>query len=569
MPEETTETNPEKSTTLEDTEKYLQKVESISAKTGQSILEVQGTYDQTMLEVFDVSEVKAVQQVTQLAECAKNIPAALVTIAIKKGLTYLSSIPITGTALDIVQIITILQRIYKQYQTLMQLIEMLKDPETLLMMLANAKILEGQSLLDKIDEIKSKFPGVPGLDGVLNDLNALDLCNAELSLDSILGGAKKLPLTEIPKAVKSLRSEFKGVVTDNLDRLAKGDYNALLFKIREGTVKDDEYLEKLRKDGDTNALNQYNEMLTLVNVLAYSYHDDIKKTSDSTQYANLRTKYQQNVATELEKNGNNWNAEIVNDFKNRTNTIDACVTSDAETIGKFYNPTPQGESPKYPTTGNQNYGGLSKEAYDLMLFYEVGGGQSSYEKRYSKPNWPGGKSGVTIGIGYDIGMNKASTFISDWTGILSDSDVKRLAECAGITRSAARNKVLDVNDITISWEAAQAVFVKKTIPRYKRECLMAFPGADKLHPSAFGALCSMVFNRGPATTGENREEMGRIRAAIKGQTKVTDIYDYIADQIIASKRVWANTGQRGLLLRRDKEAALVRSAKGSSSNNVA
>jgi len=564
MPEEITETNPEKSTALEDTEKYLQKVEIISAKTGQSILEVQGTYSQTMLDVLDVSDVKAVQQVTQLANCAKNIPAALATIAIKKGISYLSSLPITGTALDIIQILEIIQRIQKQYETLMQLIEMLKDPETLLMMLANAKILEGQSLLDKIDDIKSKFPGVPGLDGVLKDLNALDLCNAELSLDSIFGGAKKLPLTEIPKAVKRLGN----VVTDNLDRLAKGDYNALLFKIREGTVKDEQYLEKLRAAGDKNALNQYNEMLTLVNVLAYSYHDDIKKTSDLTQLAALRTKYQQNVATELQKNGNNWNAEIVSDFKRRTSTIDTCITSDAESIGAFYNPTPQGESPKYPTTGNQDYGGLSKTSFDLIIYYEVGG-ESAYNSRYSKPVWPGGASGVTIGIGYDIGYNTAASLKADWSGIISDGDIARLASCAGIKGSAARNAVLDVNDITIPWEAAKAVFVKKTLPRFKTECIRAFPGSDKLHPDAFGSLVSLVFNRGASTSGKNREEMGRIRAALLGQTKVTNIYDYIADQFISMKRIWANTNLTGLLARREKEAALIRSAKSSSSNNIA
>jgi GH24 family phage-related lysozyme (muramidase) len=564
MPEETTETNPEKSTALEDTEKYLEKVEIISAKTGQSILEVQGTYDQTMLEVLDVSDMKAVQQVTQLANCAKNIPAALATIAIKKGIAYLSSLPITGTALDIAQILEIIQRIQKQYETLMQLIEMLKDPETLLMMLANAKILEGQSLLDKIDDIKSKFPGVPGLDGVLNDLNALDLCNAELSLDSIFGGAKKLPLTEIPKAVKRLGN----VVTDNLDRTAKGDYNALLFKIREGTVKDEQYLEKLRAAGDKNALNQYNEMLTLVNVLAYSYHDDVKKTSDLTQLTALRTKYQQNVATELQKNGNNWNAEIVSDFKRRTSTIDTCVTSDAESIGSFYNPTPQGESPKYPTTGNQDYCGLSKTSFDLIIYYEVGG-EAAYNNRYSKPTWPGGASGVTIGIGYDIGYNTAASLKADWSGIISDGDIDRLASCAGIKGSSARNAVLDVNDITIPWEAAKAVFVKKTLPRFKAECIRAFPGSDKLHPDAFGSLVSLVFNRGPSTSGKNREEMGRIRAALLGQTKVTDIYEYIADQLIAMKRIWANTNLTGLLKRREKEAELVRSAKSSSSNNVA
>lgn len=567
MPEETTESNPEKSTALEDTEKYLEKVEIISAKTGQSIEAVAGTYDQTMLSVLDVSEVKAVQQVTQLAECAKNIPAALVTIAIKKGLTYLSNLPITGTALDILQIIDILKRVYAQYQLLLKLIEMLKDPETLLMMLANAKILGGQSLLDKIDDIKSKFPGVPGLDGVLENLNELDLCNAELSLDSLLGGIKKLPLTEIPSAVVSLRSKYGGVVTDNLNRAPKGEYNALLFKIREGTVKDEEYLEKLRAAGDKNAINQYNEMLTLVNVLAYSYHDDIKKTPDPNQHAALRTKYQQNVATELQKNSG-WNTEIIADFKKRTSIIETCITTDAETIGAFYNPTPQGVSTPYPTTGNQDYGGLSKTSFDLIIYYEVGG-ESAYNSRYSKPVWPGGASGVTIGIGYDIGYNTPDSVKADWSGIISDADISRLSACAGIKGSAARNKVLDVNDITIPWEAAKAVFIKKTLPRFKSECIRAFPGSDKLHPDAFGALVSLVFNRGASTSGKNREEMARIRAALTGQTKVTNIYDYVADQIIAMKRIWANTNLTGLLKRRDKEAELVRSGKSSGSNNVA
>jgi len=564
MPEETIVSNPEKSTALDEGEKYLEKVEILSAATGQSIAAVAGTYDQTMLDVLDVSDLKPIQQVTALAECAKNIPAALVTIAIKKGLTYLNSIPITGTALDIVQIIDIIQRLMAQYNILMQLIELLKDPETLLMMLANAKLLEGKSLLDKIDEIKSRFPGVPGLDGVLSDLNALDLCNAEFSLESLLGGVKKLPLTEIPKAVQRLGN----VVTDNLQRAPKGEYNALLFKIREGTVKDETYLEKLRSGGDKNAINQYNEMLTLVNVLAYSYHDDVKKTSDRTQLSALRTKYQQNVTTELQKNGNVWSDDITNDFKRRTSTIDACITSDADSIGTFYNPTPQGESPKYSTTGNQDYGGLSKTSFDLIIYYEVGG-ESAYNKSYIKPTWPGGSSGVTIGIGYDIGYNTAASLKADWSGIISDSIIERLASCAGVKGSMARDAVLDVNDITIPWEAAKSVFVKKTLPRFKSECIRAFPGSDKLHPDAFGSLVSLVFNRGPATTGKNREEMARIRAALTGQTKVTDIYDYIADELIAMKRVWANTNLTGLLKRREQEAQLVRSAKSSSSSIVA
>lgn len=559
MPEETIEPNPEKSTALEKTEQYLQKVEIISAKTGQSILEVQGTYDQTMLEVLDVSDVKIVQQVTDLADCAKNIPAALANIAIKKGLEYLSSIPITGTALgDLLQLLALAQKIWEQYQILLQLIEMLKNPETLIMMLANAKLLQGQSLLDKIDDIKARFPGIPGLDGVLSDLNGFDLCNAEFDLQTALGfGAiTKMPMNEIPKAVQRLGS----VVVDNLQRAPKGEYNALLFKIREGTVKDDSYLEKLRTSGDRNSINQYNEMLTLVNVLAYSYHDDIKKTSDVNQTANLRAKYQQNVATELNKNINNWNSEIVDDFKRRTSIVDTCITSDADSITAFYNPTPSGETLKYSTTGNQEYGGLSKAAFDLILYYEVGS-ESDYNSKYSKPNWPGGQSGVTIGVGYDIGYQSKEQIEADWSGIIPNSDISRITAAAGAKGNNARNAVLDVNDISISWEAAKAIFVKKTLPKYKAECIRAFPSSDKLHPDAFGALVSLVFNRGPSTIGKDREEMGRIRAALLGQTKGIDIYDYIADQLISMKRIWANTGLTSLLTRREHEAKLVRSGK--------
>jgi GH24 family phage-related lysozyme (muramidase) len=575
MPEENTETASETiNSTVDDAEKLAVKTDFLISEGLAAATAAEGTLDSAVTNALDINDIEIVTQanrVMDLAQCAKNIPAALLGLAIKKGISYLANLPITGTALDIVQIIALIQKIMDQYALLMLLIEKLKDPETLLMMLANAKILQGQSLIQKIDEIKKNFPGVEGLDGVLNSIESLDLCNADFSLEYLLGGIKKLPLTEIPTAVVSLRSKYGGVVTDNLDRNLKGDYDSVLFKIREGTLKDDSRINELRKaasnGSDTQGLRHYNEMLTLVNVLAYSYHDDIKKAGkDESQYASIKSKYEQNVATELQKNGGSWSAETINDFKGRTATIGAAFNSGASSVGAFYNPTVKGETTQYSTTGNQEYGGLSKEAYDLMLFYEVGGGKSSYEKLYSKANWPGGKSGITIGIGYDIGMNRRGTFVSDWTGILSDSDLNRLADCAGIIGSAAKNKVSSVNDISISWEAAQAVFVKKTIPRYKRECLIAFPGADKLHPSAFGALCSMVFNRGPSTSGKRREEMANIRAAIIGQTKVTDIYDYIANQIIASKRIWANTGQSGLLKRRDKEAALVRSAKGSSSN---
>ena len=45
---------------------------------------------------------------------------------------------------------------------------------------------------------------------------------------------------------------------------------------------------------------------------------------------------------------------------------------------------------------------ISKKAIELIIKHEVGG-RAVYEKRYQKPIWAGGDSGVTIGLGYDVG----------------------------------------------------------------------------------------------------------------------------------------------------------------------
>ena len=56
---------------------------------------------------------------------------------------------------------------------------------------------------------------------------------------------------------------------------------------------------------------------------------------------------------------------------------------------------------------------ISKEAYDLIVQYECGG-QVYYTSRLSNPTWPGGASGVTIGIGYDLGYNAVDQIRKDW-----------------------------------------------------------------------------------------------------------------------------------------------------------
>jgi hypothetical protein len=201
--------------------------------------------------------------------------------------------------------------------------------------------------------------------------------------------------------------------------------------------------------------------------------------------------------------------------------------------------------------------GIGDAAYKLILKYEVGGGASYYNKALKHPCYPGGESGVTIGIGYDMGYNTTAQFADDWKDVLSDSDYGRLVPHLGKKSGAAKAAISSVKDISVSWEAAEVVFKDNTLPRFIKETVRAFPGSERLHEDAFGALVSLVFNRGGSTTGSSRAEMLNIKNAIASNR--ADIYAYIADQIVDMKRLWVGKGLDGLLTRRDEEAKMVKS----------
>lgn len=192
---------------------------------------------------------------------------------------------------------------------------------------------------------------------------------------------------------------------------------------------------------------------------------------------------------------------------------------------------------------------------DLILKYEVGGGKSYYEKRLRRPTWPGASSGVTVGVGYDLGYKAASTIRKDWKGLISSRDLERLVSVSQTKGSSAKSLVSKVRDIEIPWDAALKVFQKTTIPRFIANTKRAFPGVEKLHPSAFGALVSLVFNRGGSMRGSTRAEMLRIKGLVPKKD-----YTGIAREIRAMKRLWSYKTLRGLHLRRDAEAKLVDSA---------
>ena len=195
---------------------------------------------------------------------------------------------------------------------------------------------------------------------------------------------------------------------------------------------------------------------------------------------------------------------------------------------------------------------ISKKAIDLIIQHEVGG-RAVYEKRYQKPIWAGGDSGLTIGLGYDIGYVKEAQLFSDWQGLNLNflNALKRFCGVKGeVVKTMMRGEVLNV---IIPYNIAYEVFVKKSIPKYYALTKKIYPQLDELNEDTRGALVSMVYNRGAKIDGESRKEMKKIVDLVAKKD-----YEGIAEQIEQSKRLWEGKGLDGLVIRREAEADLIR-----------
>ncbi|HEX4629413.1 MAG TPA: hypothetical protein VH188_00475 [Chthoniobacterales bacterium] len=169
--------------------------------------------------------------------------------------------------------------------------------------------------------------------------------------------------------------------------------------------------------------------------------------------------------------------------------------------------------------------------------------------------WPGGSSGITIGVGYDLGFVTEAQFEEDWNPFLSEDQIDRLKDVIGLSGDDASARASEFSDIKIKRPDAEQVFKERTLPLYSQRTEKAFPGLDQLPAAVQGALVSLVFNRGPGMNGDSRREMRAVRDAVAAG----DLQE-IADQIRAMKRLWEGKGLDGLLKRRDAEADLVESA---------
>ena len=172
--------------------------------------------------------------------------------------------------------------------------------------------------------------------------------------------------------------------------------------------------------------------------------------------------------------------------------------------------------------------------------------------------WPGDASGVTIGYGYDLGYEP---FKKDWVGRINSIDFNHLSLAEGLKGEAARLIAPSFKGIHIPVAIAEEVFNLVTLPRYEELTIKTFPNSEKLPPDAFGALVSVVFNRGASLDGPRRTEMRSIFASLQTVDSVSvppSVIQQLGDAVDSMKRLWPDSDSDcSLYKRRIAEAKLI------------
>ena len=188
---------------------------------------------------------------------------------------------------------------------------------------------------------------------------------------------------------------------------------------------------------------------------------------------------------------------------------------------------------------------LSEKGIQRIINWETGG-ESYYDRN---PEWPGEASGITIGVGWDLGHTSVAETTRSWRGKIDDATLALLVSVSGHRGEAAQTRLPHVRHLMIPWAAALAVFQDVTIPTWYLRTLRIYPQVDEMPGDCAAALVSLVFNRGPNLTGDRRKEMAEIQRLLR----VGELGG-VPDQLRAMKRLWPDT--KGLRRRRDEEAEL-------------
>lgn len=194
---------------------------------------------------------------------------------------------------------------------------------------------------------------------------------------------------------------------------------------------------------------------------------------------------------------------------------------------------------------------LSKKAIvDLIIQPEVSS-EEYYKARLQAPIWPGGHSGITIGLGYDLGHQTPLQIQKDLGGIFLPNEIESLFKYAGKKGQVCETYVPMLRNFKVSWEKACKLFYATSLRRYAKMAADIYPELETLHPYEQTAIVGLVYNRGTALAGDRRREMKALVQAIKD-----DNDKLMASLIRQMKRLWPSK-QTGLLIRREEEAEYI------------
>src|ERR1051325_3989758 len=128
---------------------------------------------------------------------------------------------------------------------------------------------------------------------------------------------------------------------------------------------------------------------------------------------------------------------------------------------------------------------LTEKAKNLIFQYEV----------IDQPSdWPGGDSGITIGLGYDLGYESAGDFQNDWAPLLSAGDFTTLTQVVGLKGTEAKAKAPSLKTIKIKSSETETAFLERSVPKYQKLTQPVIPGVDALPAGAQGAHSTLVSN---------------------------------------------------------------------------
>jgi hypothetical protein len=206
-----------------------------------------------------------------------------------------------------------------------------------------------------------------------------------------------------------------------------------------------------------------------------------------------------------------------------------------------------------PIRAKKSNRAISSRGSDLILASEVTG-ESTYRQRYTGPVWPHGESGITIGIGYDLGESRADYFHEDWGAYLDSRTISILTPTCRITGQAAATALTGLERISIPWEVALSQYRNETLPRYIGETERALANTSSLSDDSLGALVSLVYNRG--VTFNRQEPRYAEMNHVKNHMDSLEFRNVPVD-LRCMERLWKKQPKfRGVVIRREAEAAL-------------